>query len=173
VRAVAVLLLALALGFVAEGQEKESTTSLKDTLTWMSAFMKGHGLNFAGGAFVQSTTIPSFEGCLVTTKHTFFKAKTANDVKPRTESVDFAELNPDSVKVSGDGSDVEMTFLVQIERSDSEPKIQSTYIMGDRSKHSYFVTIEYWTIDSQETGDRFANALRHAVKLCGGKPAPF
>jgi hypothetical protein len=45
--------------------------------------------------------------------------------------------------------------------------------MGDGTKTKGRSSNEYIFMDSQESASRLATALIHAIKLCGGKPAPF
>jgi hypothetical protein len=82
-------------------------------------------------------------------------------------------LDPNSVHLETDKYSGSPVFLIVAERSDSEPQIEGEYEKGDGSKQKMRVAQESFVIDSNENAQRFGAAFTHAIKLCGGKPAPF
>jgi hypothetical protein len=67
----------------------------------------------------------------------------------------------------------EPSYEVDIERSDAAERIVSDIEMGDGTKTKSYVASEFIFLDSQESANRLSKVLTHAIKLCGGKAAPF
>jgi hypothetical protein len=169
-KAIGTLVVCLAITIPLDGQEKPPLT---ETLTWMKNFLGQHGFMFVNSKLVQSTNIVKIESCTITVEHVFGNAGAPKETKRRTESVMLGGLDPNSVHLETDKYSGSPVFLIVAERSDSEPQIEGEYEKGDGSKEKIRVAQESLVIDSNENAQRFGAAFAHAIKLCGGKPAPF
>jgi hypothetical protein len=169
-KAIGALLVCLAISGSLGGQEKPP---LPETLIWMKNFLGQHGFMIVNNKLVQTTNIVKIESCTITVEHVFGNAGTPKDTKRRTESVMLGDLDPDSVHLETDKYSGSQVFLIVAERSDSSPKIEGKFEKGDGSKEKLWVAQESFVIDSNENAQRFGTTFTHAIKLCGGKPAPF
>ena len=99
----------------------------------------------------------------------------SRQIRKRTDPIYLGDFDPTKIEASTDLTDEadNPVFLVQIERSDSEQKIQATLEMKDGSKKTVLLASEDFRLDSREAALRFQKGLAHAITLCGGKRAPF
>ena len=169
-KAISALVVCLAIIVPLGSQEKPP---LPETLTWMKNFLGQHGFMVVNNKLVQTTNIVKIESCTISVEHVFGNASGPKDTKRRTESVTLGDLDPNSVHLETDKYSGSQVFLIVAERSDSSPKIEGEFEKGDGSKEKLWVAQESFVIDSNENAQRFGTAFTHAIKLCGGKPAPF
>jgi len=123
---------------------------------------------------------PSVPGCAVWTKVDLHGSKPPGFVNAALEFFNLSDINPDSVKVDEYGN-------VLFETTDPSGKIYRVSTFDPSITSMKLLTPEGWdhytlkgptslgalTFDSVESAQRFANALKHAVNLCGGTTAPF
>jgi len=169
-----------------------STASLQETISWMSSFLDAHGQEWAGGidplqsnamglskAYLeqlQAASHPNLSGkeaCAISIKHNYSMPMQLHldmklPVKTSTEFMFLADIDPKSVEVCG-GSHLcfettnNLDKIVELVPADDKGDKFSEYDLGRGAI----------VLDSAENAERFANALKHAVTLCGGTTAPF
>jgi hypothetical protein len=154
-------------------QKKEANASLADTVSWMTNFTYNHGYLLEAGTMMQTVRLLAVEGCTVQVEHQYLQSKTAEQIKKQTERLELGDFDPEKVKILTRNSQTTESFEVEFERSDSADKIVADMEMGDGTKKKGHSANEWIFMDSQESASRLATALTHAIKLCGGKPAPF
>lgn len=173
--------------FLTLAQQPTTTQpSLKETLTWMHNFAADNASQVIGQSTENNqdcklgtsncqqrhdeTTFDS-QGCDATIKWSItFDYK---DHGTYTHKVSLKNLDPNSVKIVKDRP-FEIAVLAEtinneklITQSFAPPK-EST--LGTSTQTQAFVELVF---SSQEYANRFAKALRLAIRLCGGKPSAF
>jgi len=163
--------------------------SLHETISWMQNFSQHHGLrDFNEKPSIRivlfSDTFhekPSAPGCAVweaIDNYQFLKGSST----ARVELFDLSDINPDSVKVVGDGVVFEIADASGkvYSRSTSDPTMTSAKLFASSEVQAKsetgdggFVPLGRINLDSPESNERFASALKHAVVLCGGATSPF
>jgi hypothetical protein len=93
---------------------------------------------------------------------------------------DLSDINPDSVKVDAEGvvfETADASGKIHFITS-SDPTMTSANLFaregqasGDTMDNSF--SVGRVNLDSAESNERLASALRHAIVLCGGTRAPF
>jgi len=137
-------------------------------------FSKEHGYSRDVTRKLHINTLRVVDGCSVVVEHEYFEPSVK--VRKRTESISLGDFDPAKTEVSRPGlTDMANNplFTVEMERSDSEQKIQAALEMRDGSKKTILIAQEFFEMDSPEAAQRFQKALVHAITLCGGKRAPF
>jgi hypothetical protein len=169
VRIVASALILILLTVPVRSQKPQSTATLRETFDWMSHFAGTHGHSEVDDKFTEENRILGLEGCSVAVMHKFVHmGNTAHDLKETEDFMSLSDMNPD-VRIQHERGNVR----VQFERSDSARKIKHNVTLGDGRKLESYTSEDYMYFDSEDSANRFANALIHAITLCGGKPAPF
>ena len=82
-------------------------------------------------------------------------------------------LDPNSVKLVKDRP---FEIAVLAETTNNEKLITQTFTPSKESSlrtSTYTQAFVELVFSSQEYANRFAKALRHAIRLCGGKPSAF
>ncbi len=118
-------------------------------------------------------------GCAVWTKVDLHGSRPPGFVNAALEFFNLNDINPDSVKVDEYGK-------VLFETTDPSGKIYRVSTFDPSITSMKLLTPEGWDhalkgpdflgaliFDSVESAQRFANALKYAVTLCGGAKAPF
>jgi hypothetical protein len=153
----------------------QANVSLDETLTWLVNFSKEHGYTRERETPKKLiiNTLRVVDGCSVVVEHEYLESSVP--IRKRTESISLGDFDPSKIEANLDLTDYadNPTFLIQIERSDSEQKIQATLEMKDGSKKTVLLASEDFRLDSREAALRFQKGLAHAITLCGGKRAPF
>jgi hypothetical protein len=162
--------------------------SLQDTISWMQDFSSAHGEKFFDGKPTAKNVLlpdplhqrPSSEGCAVWATHDYYGVK-PGAVSAQVEFFNLSDINPDSVKPDEHSN-------VQFETSNSSPKIDTIDGLDPSITSANLFTpevlagghapeglswMDWLSFDSPEGAQRFANALKHAVILCGGVKSPF
>jgi len=151
--------------------------SLQETISWMQKFYGAHGSGavfFSTDPFHQKASAP---GCAVYLAVQYMAGKTWV-----VEYFDLSDIDPDSVKVKSrlplvDGD------AVAFETSDgslkihhittSDPTMTPKKLLSSDQARSVQMPGGTIILDSSESNQRFANALKHAVTICGGTGSPF
>lgn len=177
------------------------TPSLQETISWMSSFLEAHGQEWLQAVVIGSQSIdPSQSNFMrlpaqeqyVAAFLAFFRAKAAvgpkecavvirhnyatpiqlhTDMKaPTRMSVEFiflGDIDTASVKVSGSH--------VYFETTNNLDRIGELVPANDGTEKvlEYDSDRSWIVLDSAENAKRFADALKHAVTLCGGITTPF
>jgi len=169
-----------------------TTPTLEETVSWMESFAETHGIRYEDGNLRGSyslnplTHLPGLLAllpdsakqdrdlpieCAIVVKHSFPNGIGTEAVKTKLVVFTLNKIDPASIVTkrfeSSDGA------YVDFESSDPLISMQAdiTYANG-MAKH-FSVKREVLYFDSEENANRFANAFRHAINLCGGTKAPF
>ena len=136
----------------------------------------------------------SADGCTVTT--TIFNANWSGAVDGKlTYVIPLKELNPERIQITAafwmdpDKRSLQLfipedqvdrltsgmvRYQVEFETSDGSYKIESKGLKGKNGEPLLALIKELAIIlVDKESAQRFGNALKHAVQLCGGTPSPF
>lgn len=162
-------------------QEQESTATLDETVSWLKTFLgnEAHSLdNLERNAFFERkiTDIKSVDMCslsFTTYDRFYFPASTVKDSGERhyVKRLPLASLDPAGLDLGTDNSLI-------LHTSKSEPKIlvhAYNVVNGLDTTEQYDrgVSEVLLPFQTKEAAIRVKNALKHAIKLCGGKVDPF
>jgi hypothetical protein len=166
-----------------------SGPSLQDTITWMRNFSQEHGLILDNGKLISKVVLvpdpihqkTSAPGCAVRVMIDSSQAKKGSSTAV-VRFLDLSDINPESVKVV---KVVEGSY-VDFETADVSEKIHDIWSVDPMMTSAKLVPLEGQanviegftaegtiSLDSPESDQRFANALKYAVTLCGGAKSPF
>jgi len=157
-------------GYAQERQDARPT--LQQTLNWMTNFSVHRGLVKTGMVITGTNRVLTTDQCTLTMERRYPQSRSDSEMKYGTTSFSLSRIDPDSVKVVSDRASSE-THWVGFETSDASAVLQLSAEMGSGRKVSGYAARGSLAFDSEESARRFANALRHAVDLCGGRPSPF
>jgi S1-C subfamily serine protease len=163
--------------------------SLQETIAWMKNFSQQNGLRFFNGEPSIRIVLfpdsfhekPSAPGCAVWEAVDYFQFLKGSS----TASValfNLSDINPDSVKVVGDGVVFEIADASGkvYYRPTSDPTMISATLFASSEVQAKsetglggFVSVGRINMDSPESNERFASAFKHAVILCGGVKSHF
>ena len=163
--------------------------SLQDTILWMQNFSQHHGLRFFDGKpSINIVLFPdplhekaSALGCAVWEAVDYYQFVKGSSTA-MVYLFDLSDINPDSVKVAGDGVVFEIADASGkvYSQSTSDPTMTSAKLFASSEVQAKsetgeggFFPIGRFNLDSPESNERFASALKHAVILCGGVKAPY
>jgi hypothetical protein len=155
----------------------QASVSLDETLTWLVNFSKEHGckrdVHSLPNKKLHINSLRVVEGCSVVVEHEYFEPSVR--IRRRTAPSSLGDFDPAKIEATLNLTDEadNPVFSIELERSDSAPKIQAALEMRDGSKKTVLSVSEFFYMDSREAAQRFQKALAHAITLCGGKPAPF
>ena len=150
---------------------QESTSNLHETIAWICNFTNDHGSLHENGALMQTIHMQSVRGCTVKLERRFLGAKGADSIKRETMNLELDAFDPKvHVQVSRTGSP---SFQVTFERSDRADNIEIEMEMNNGTKVKSRQSNESIYMDSEESVNRLAKGLSHAIELCGGRPASF
>jgi hypothetical protein len=112
------------------------------------------------------------EACAIFVRHNAWTAvQLHNDmkvpVKTWTEVMFLADIDPKTIR-AGAGSQSHIVY----ETANNLDKIVEVVPTGDKFAE-YDLDRSFFILDSVENAERFMNALKHAVNLCGGQTSPF
>jgi S1-C subfamily serine protease len=151
-------------------------TSLEETISWMSTFLEAHGQEWVGGVPLQSNIMGAKNGgpaCAVFVTHNYENAMQLHTdmkapVKTATELMLLSDIDVRSVKVCGGPH-------VCLETTNNLNKILEVVPIDDKGTKvsEYDLDRSAIILDSLENAERFANALKHAISLCGGSKSLF
>ena len=149
--------------------------SLSETLSWMSQTYNPHEDGFGGhgeyltkcmascedvGDEISSRETFTYKGCQIATITT----SNRKEDHGLHETFNLRDIDPQSILVTSDPATVpEVKFSA---RNNAEALIYSGNIVGKGTNSAF-------AMDDAAYAERFANALRHAVELCGGRPSTF
>jgi hypothetical protein len=150
---------------------QESAATLQDTIAWLSLYTNAHGSLYENGSVTQTTRINPIRNCTVKLERRFLKSKSPDSIKRETVILELRRFDPNvHVQVTRTGSP---SFKATFERSDGADKFESDMEMNNGSRVKSRESNERIYMDSEESVNRLAKGLSHAIELCGGKPAPF
>jgi hypothetical protein len=150
---------------------QESTAKLTETIRWLCNYTNTHGYLYENGSLMQTTRLHSVQDCTLQLERHFSQSKAGNSIKQETVSLELADLDPNvHVQITRSGSP---SFQVTFERSDGADRIKTDLETNDGTKAQSHESNEWIYLDSEESMNRVAKGLSHAITLCGGKPAPF
>jgi hypothetical protein len=149
------------------GQEPAHT--LQETLAWLANYMIAHGFLYENDSIVQVTRLHPIKGCAVELEREYPRAKGKTSIKRQIISFNLTDFDP-SIHVQRTG---EPSFMVTIARSDGRENVESTDETNDGTKIKTNRPEVNIFIDSDESANRLAIGLSHAIELCGGKRATF
>jgi hypothetical protein len=149
----------------------QSTPNLRTTTTWMQDFASTHSIwaNDDGSMAFEHLQI---DGCRVFA--TIWMTKDGKVIPPKENDAAFSfslgDLDPQTVRTVVP-NDHNVRAYVEFETTDSKRLIQ----LSSQKGAPVGVGMASWEInlDNKENADRFTNAFKHAVTLCGGKPSTF
>jgi hypothetical protein len=164
---IAALVLMIVFGYLGQ----ESTANLAETIAWLSNYTSAHAYLYENGTVVQATRLQLVKDCTLKLERRFLKSKGGGSIKRETVLLELSAFNPKvHVRISRTGSP---SFQVTFERSDDADKGESDMEIYNGSKVKSSQSNEFIYMDSEESVNRLAKGLSHAIELCGGKPAPF
>jgi hypothetical protein len=152
---------------------QESTAKLKETITWLCNFTNAHSFLYGKEGISQTERLTWVQECTVQIDRQYLRAKSPTDMKREIAQIELGDFDPKGVKIQKSEFEGYASFEVDFERSDSADKIVSDAEMGDGRKTKTYASSVWIFMDSEESADRLARGLHHAIELCGGKPAPF
>jgi hypothetical protein len=140
----------------------------------LEKFSKTHGAQGFGADKKQTNTINIIEGCSVRVEHRYLLFRSLT-IRQRTDWLSLGDFDPSTVRFEPNAVDENNNpfFTAKIERTDAAKKIEATAEMADGSKKELRLAGEFFALDTRDAAERFQKALKHAITLCGGKPAPF
>jgi Trypsin-like peptidase domain len=176
---------------ISSSQSQHGQPSLQETISWMSNFLEAHGQEWSGGEPSRSNVMglsPVYrellalraedlhedlsgkEACVIFVRHNSATATRLHDdlkvpVKTWTETMFLGDIDPKSIKVVASSH-------VYFETSNNLHNIIETVPVGEKFPE-YDLDRGWILLDSAENAQRFANAIVHAVVLCGGSTTPF
>jgi hypothetical protein len=164
-----VLLRNLLLGAALFGQVGPS---LQETLAWLENFCKTHGYSGEYPYKSHINTLSVVQSCSIFVEHQYVES---GPIRKRSEKISLGDFDPTNIKTSWDVTNAAKNpvFLIQIERSDAASLIVADAETNDGTKKQIHISEEFFMMNDEDSGKRFVVALTHAIKLCGGKPAPF
>ncbi|MGB2678826.1 MAG: trypsin-like peptidase domain-containing protein [Candidatus Acidiferrum sp.] len=148
----------------AEATPSFSKSSLKDTLRWMQNSLRDEGTSPLpeGGTF--SAELTDFSGCSA-----HFTVRGVDKGGEEWRAEDFLNLNdidPATVVFDRDSKDKPKTLFGALTTN----KRNSVKVLSTTGEHENVSEIAFF-FGYPAYGDQFAEAFRHAVNLCGGKPS--
>jgi hypothetical protein len=163
--------------------------SLDETISWMQNYSQHHGLRFFDGKpSINIVLSPdplhqkaSAPGCAVWEAVDYYQFVKGSSTA-MVELFDLSDINPDSVKVDGEGVVFEIADASGkvYSQSTSDPTITSAKLFSSSEVQARsetgdggFLPVGRINMDSPESNARFASAFKHAVILCGGTKSPF
>jgi len=155
----------------------QASVSLDETLTWLVNFSKEHGcrrdVHSLPNKKLHINSLRVVEGCSVVVEHEYLEPSVK--IRKRTDPISLGDFDPAKIEATLNLTDEadNPVFSIEMERSDSAPKIQAAAEMRDGSKKTFPIAEEFFYLDSHDAAERFKKALAHAITLCGGKRAPF
>ncbi|MBV9886025.1 MAG: hypothetical protein JO119_05705 [Acidobacteria bacterium] len=155
-----------------EGETKPM--NFEDTIKWIRDFTTMHGVTTSHGVVTQENKMIGAGGCDVQVTHDFICAdKTAHSIKHTSLFISLSDLDPTQVHFQAIHYEGDNFFRINFERTDSALKIKVTRVLGDDETVTEDQSGDYLQFDSSESAEAFGKTLVHAIKLCGGKPAPL
>jgi hypothetical protein len=162
----------------------QQPASLEDVLVWMQNFVADNGSQFTGqrntdkGACKLGTPncelrhdVTTFDshGCRATI--TWSAALNYKDLGTHTYHFSLKDLDPNSVASVKDNP---FEHAVVVETTNREKKVTESLTLPpgkteERNKHTWVELV----FDNGDNSRRFAEAFKHAIQLCGGKPSLF
>jgi S1-C subfamily serine protease len=166
--------------------------SFEETISWMYSFLEAHGQEWSGGSDASQSNFMDLslqfpdslraslhsnlsgrEACAVYIRHNEREGVQLHEdmkasVKTWMELMSLADIDARSVKVCARSH-------VCFETTNNLGKIVQRVPSDDKSdKFSEYDLDRGWIVlDSAENADRFANAFKHMVSLCGGAKSAF
>lgn len=151
--------------------------SLEETVSWMRSFLEAHGNEWGqplGRSYeeLQSNRLimedQIKDPCFLVLQHYSSEPVQLHKdlVTPSEKWADLfnlADIDPNAIRVVA-------SHHVHFETHNNQEKIVEM-VMGTPGE--YDLNFDNFIIDLPENAERFANALKHAVLLCGGKKSPF
>lgn len=167
----------------------QAEPSLEETLAWMygTYHNAGHGQIFynshvSGQQRLQSHF--SYSGCEITLYnfHDYGDGKTSD----QTSQFTLRDIDQSSIKLEKTASQAAGALCTAVrtlpcDKAELSFKtINISPLIKQETRINYYngtgtdmVHFAYLVFDDPDYAERFTNAFRHAVKLCGGKAAPF
>lgn len=139
---------------------QEETPSLEETFTWMQLTLAAHNGLRLQRPNPKVVIVAQFthHGCQI--EHQSVKGDWATHI-------DLTQVDPNSIKIEK----IDNVPWVTFQGRNSQKVVQYRDPLGKLPP--YDTENGGFTLDSQEYAERFLNALKHAVILCGGKPSTF
>ena len=161
----------------------QNSPTLKETLFWIQTSLEAGGGDYEVGHEVRSTRLEDFSGCKAhfaysTHQEAFANGEPAPDKKPTRIDYFFnlGDIDPANLVFSrGPRFRLDAPAMVTIRTRNDEKKIKIKFDWQSEADAKPDNTYLIFTIDALENDyvDRFAQAFRHAVEVCGGKPSLF
>jgi hypothetical protein len=173
---------------------RTGAASLQETISWMYSFLEAHGQEWSGGLHPSQSnfmdmlpTGPGWneellpaslrsklsgkESCPVFIKYNFetgvqLHSDMKAPVKTWTEVLFLSDIDPSTIRVVAQSH-------VHFETRNNMDKVVEIVPTDDKFSAEYDLNLGNFILDSAENAERFANALKHAVNLCGGQSSPF
>ncbi len=161
-------------------REGEGPT-LQDTVAWMERFSELHGDvntngNLSGRHWLgKPPENLGLSECSVLIAHMYPRAEEDQKVskeplaKLRLDTVQLNEIDDGSIEVANG----DFAYFVYFSTSSPSFEIKRNAEMVIGGWVASTVSDEHMWFDSEENAKRFANALKHAVALCGGSKSAF
>lgn len=164
----------------------DSGPPFAETQDWLLGWLRSHSAHPA-----DNLTNWYFDSCSL-------YAVTVKDGCYQRQFIDFAQVDPSSLKMVSSSKDNMQSFAINLRSSNQRPiyhedpaqrnlgSSQNPLLGGacyessdkarqapDKTVHSYFVVNSTFDSDAEDDVRHALNAVAHLVKLCGGKPSPF
>lgn len=173
-------------GSIDNGAPKQEP-SLQDTISWMQNFSQNNGLRFFNGKPSISMVLladpqqekASAPGCAVREGVDYYQVEQGSSTA-MVVFFDLSDINPESVKVDEEGVAFEtddasgkVHFIQTSDANMTSAKLFSSEGHAKSETEEFSFAVGRIDLDSPESNQRFASALKHAVTLCGGAKALF
>lgn len=178
--------------------DSESSASLEETFSWLKSKLNSlrfgsfnKAKNWESGKKYFETTTGNYETDINTNEcsldiHKTQKYRDSNLFRNLNLKLELSEIDPLSVTVKklpagkwSSGEDYEQQVTVYLESSAGNKAIIFKYGFSQPNSYTYHENlINEWSnvffiTETEESANRIAKALKHAIKLCGGKVDPF
>lgn len=162
-------LLAIVILSLASLPQVSPKPDLKETTQWIVnfSFIHGHGKADMILKTQKGNHFVADNGCSVSLVSYTRNLQSGDTIgATATESFSLSDIAPERIKVKEESE-------VNFEVYNLSPKIDLTVVSSDKEKQTFKKMDSSLIMDSKESANRIAAALKNAVELCGGQPALF
>jgi hypothetical protein len=148
--------------------QSRAPASLDETLQWMADFYRAHGGGIGLGAIWVDMTLDRVSRCDILVRS---KLLPLDRTLYGMDSFHLARLSNLSPRVLV----VKAQPMTRVEAELSRPggRIRSVITLGSETDPDSMTQRLPFVFSAPEDAQRFARALQHAIRLCGGREAPF
>lgn len=163
---------------LATNESEESSASLEETLNWLGArltdatftysvIIEKRGVEIYDRASVNGSGNFRVDRCTLTVEYIYTPPATIYEIRGKG-IIPFSDIDPLSIKRVGPYISMQ-TSRQSIKRI----MFAAGKVESEVSTSSLAISLRGTSVDGVENGKRVEKAIRHAIKLCGGKSSPF